>query len=264
MSLGAERQPAAGPPRGSSAADLSLKVPSLWTSAGRPRQLARTPFLSHGSGLVSLGPAPAPPLPRSGCVSRDDPWLPCTPRPSRLGPELSASPPPGQAPCCLGLAPGVRPSRRPCFFSPPRPPGVPCSPCQHPRREHRLSVKQRPALSLAAPGHLSLRVQTWPGSRHLRSLSLPALWASVLAAFLSRPLRPPSRGLSGSHLRVLGSALALYHLCSGRADPVTGGLTQTRAGLCPSDGSSVLFSGAVARESWQMCWAAAAWQQQRE
>ena len=191
-----------------------------------------------------------------GCLAR--------PGPAALALNSPCLHPRGRPPAVWGWLLVSRPSRRPCFFTPPRPPGVPCSPCQHPRREHCLSVKQRPAPSLAAPGHLGLRVQTWPGSRHLRSLSLPALWASVLAAFLSRPLCPPSRGLSGSHLRVLGSALALYHLCSGRADPVTGGLTQTRAGPCPSDGSSVLFSGAVARESRQMCWVAAAWQQQRE
>lgn len=68
-------------PEGSSAADLSLRVPSPWTSAGRPRQLARTPFLSPGSGLVSMGPAPAPrrlaqdacPEMTPGCLSRPVP-----------------------------------------------------------------------------------------------------------------------------------------------------------------------------------------------
>lgn len=33
----------------------------------RPRQLARTPFLSHSSGLVSLGTAPAAPLTQDAC-----------------------------------------------------------------------------------------------------------------------------------------------------------------------------------------------------
>lgn len=231
-------------PEGSSAADLSLRVPSPWTSAGRPRQLARTPFLSPGSGLVSMGPAPAPrrlaqdacPEMTPGCLSR--------PVPAALALNSPRLHPRGKAPCCLGLTPGVRPSRRPCFFPapPPRPPGVPCSPCQRPRCEHRLSVKQRPAPSLTAPGHLGLRVQTWPGSPS-PSLSQPPCPASISPWGLRVSASASSRGLSGSRWRVLGSALALYHLGGGRPDPVTEGLTQPRAGPCPSDGSSVLFSG---------------------
>lgn len=210
----------ASPPAGSDPFSVSWQRPGLYGACSRP------------------------PPPRSGCVSRDDPWLPLTPSPGCLGPELPTSPPPGQGPLLSGADSWCQAFQAPLFLPrpPPRPPGVPCSPCQRPRCEHRLSVKQRPAPSLTAPGHLGLRVQTWPGSPS-PSLSQPPCPASISPWGLRVSASASSRGLSGSRWRVLGSALALYHLGGGRPDPVTEGLTQPRAGPCPSDGSSVLFSG---------------------
>lgn len=160
----------ASPPAGSDPFSVSWQRPGLYGACSRP------------------------PPPRSGCVSRDDPWLPLTPSPGCLGPELPTSPPPGQGPLLSGADSWCQAFQAPLFLPrpPPRPPGVPCSPCQRPRCEHRLSVKQRPAPSLTAPATWACVCRPGLGPRHLRSLSLPALRASVLGAFVSRPLPPPA------------------------------------------------------------------------